>query len=204
MTGNLNWYDLYRPVYPSTLSAAQAGERKYGEVEIGGEIKKYRLGYTMDEYTPWMKRLTQGKNTITFGDYVTEYINRKDVRAAMNIPDSIQAWEQCAYNLDYRSQPEGSLWIYFLLQNKVRMLFYSGDTDGAVPTWGTRQWIETLGWKTTEEYRSWQISDQVSGYVQSYDGLDFVTIHGVGHMAPQWKRPDVTTMITNWIHQRPF
>jgi len=29
--------------------------------------------------------------------------------------------------------------------------------------------------------------------------MDFVTVHGVGHMAPQWAREPVTTMINNWI-----
>lgn len=33
-----------------------------------------------------------------------------------------------------------------------------------------------------------------------YDGLDFVTVHGAGHMAPQWKRKEVTGMITSWLH----
>jgi len=39
----------------------------------------------------------------------------------------------------------------------------------------------------------------VRGYVTQHEGLDFATVHGVGHMAPQWAREPVTTMITNWI-----
>ena len=42
--------------------------------------------------------------------------------------------------------------------------------------------------------------NQVSGFLARYDGLDFATVHGVGHMAPQWKRKDVTNFITAWIH----
>jgi hypothetical protein len=44
----------------------------------------------------------------------------------------------------------------------------------------------------------------VRGYVTQYEGLDFVTVHGVGHMAPQWAREPVTTMITNWIQNQPW
>jgi hypothetical protein len=40
----------------------------------------------------------------------------------------------------------------------------------------------------------------VQGYITKYDGLDFVTIKGVGHMAPQWNRKGTTGMISNWIH----
>lgn len=63
-------------------------------------------------------------------------------------------------------------------------MFFSGDTDGAVSTWGSRQWIEALNWDVVNDYRPWKTGDQIDGYVINYDGLDFYTIHGVGHMAP--------------------
>lgn len=80
------------------------------------------------------------------------------------------------------------------------MLFYSGDTDGALPTVGTKKWIETLGWKRTEDTRQWYLKDQVAGYLEQYDGLDFATVHGTGHMSPEWKPEQVTQMISAWIH----
>jgi serine carboxypeptidase-like clade 2 len=83
-------------------------------------------------------------------------------------------------------------------------MFFSGDTDGAVSTWGTRQWIEALNWDVKENYRPWKSADQVDGYVIRYDGLDFYTIHGVGHMAPQWKREPMTKMITAYVHHEPI
>jgi serine carboxypeptidase-like clade 2 len=64
------------------------------------------------------------------------------------------------------------------------MLFYSGDTDGAVTTYGSKQWIKDLNWAVKEPWRPWKTNEQVSGYVEKFDGLDFVTIKGVGHMAP--------------------
>ncbi len=72
------------------------------------------------------------------------------------------------------------------MKDKYKIMFYSGDTDGAVPTYGSRRWITGLGWaeKDDGQWRPWYTNGQVSGYVQNYDGLDFVTIHGVGHMAP--------------------
>lgn len=84
------------------------------------------------------------------------------------------------------------------------MLFFSGDTDGAVPTLGSRRWITGLGWEVKEEWRSWVTDAQVSGYIMRYDGLDFVTVHGVGHMAPQWKRKDVTKLVLSWVHNKPI
>jgi hypothetical protein len=48
---------------------------------------------------------------------------------------------------------EASIWIYPLLRNKYKIIHFSGDTDGAVPTLGTRLWIEQLDWKVEEAFR---------------------------------------------------
>jgi serine carboxypeptidase-like clade 1 len=72
-----------------------------------------------------------------------------------------------------------------------KILFFSGDTDGAVPTYGTRRWLKMLNLDVKDAWRTWVTDDQVSGYIISYDGLDFATVHGVGHMAPQWSRKPV-------------
>lgn len=80
------------------------------------------------------------------------------------------------------------------------MMHYSGDTDGILPTYGTKNWIESLGWDKIGKYTPWVTDDQVSGFVQKYEGLDFVTVRGVGHMAPLWKRKPVADLITKWVH----
>jgi len=71
-----------------------------------------------------------------------------------------------------------------LKDNGIKMMHYSGDTDGAVTTYGTKRWIKTLGWEVKSAWRPWKTDAQVSGFIEEYDGLDFVTVKGVGHMAP--------------------
>ena len=69
------------------------------------------------------------------------------------------------------------------------MLHYSGDIDGAVPTWGTQSWIADMAWDVDVDWHVYLYRDQVAGYIQSYvGGLTFATVHGAGHMAPQFKR----------------
>lgn len=69
------------------------------------------------------------------------------------------------------------------------MLKFSGDTNGAVPTYGTRQWIRELNWTVTEEWRPYFVIDekginQLAGYVETREGnFTFATIHGAGHLA---------------------
>lgn len=142
-----------------------------------------------------------------FSEFLTDYVNNATTRELMNIPADVQAWEECSDVIggNYTFQKEGSEWIYKVLKKAgVRMMHYSGDTDGAVPTYGTKRWIKGLNWPVIEEWRPWMNDDQVSGYTENYDGLRFTTIKGVGHMAPQWKRGPVQEMVTAWIHDRPF
>ena len=80
-------------------------------------------------------------------------MNSDEVRKAMNIPDFVQAWDLCTSNINYLSEPEASQWIYEELAGKIRMLHYSGDADGSVPTAGTQAWIASLGWETESEWK---------------------------------------------------
>jgi hypothetical protein len=52
LTGGLNWYDLYRPVYPG---GGLTAEERIGKTVIGGEEREYVRGFTHREYTPWLK-----------------------------------------------------------------------------------------------------------------------------------------------------
>ena len=45
---------------------------------------------------------------------------------------------------------------------------------------------------------------KVAGYKWVLDGMTFTTIRGVGHMAPQWARKDVTTMVLNFLKSGSF
>jgi len=86
------------------------------------------------------------------------------------------------------------------------MLHFSGDVDGAVPTTGTRNWIQSLDRKIVEPWRQWSIpySSVPAGSITEYDGLTFATVHGAGHMAPQFKPPQTYHLIFNWIKQTPI
>jgi carboxypeptidase C (cathepsin A) len=73
------------------------------------------------------------------------------------------------------------------MRHNYRLLKYSGDMDGVVPTRGTIQWINALGWATKKEWRQYKAdgANNPAGWVWNLDGLDFATVHGAGHMVPQ-------------------
>ena len=152
------------------------------------ESAEARKVFSSNDYTPWLKHPSMQSNELppcTFGNPIMEYLNREDVRAAMHVPAELKAWDLCTSDIHYAISPKGSQWIYEALAGKYRMLHYSGDVDGAVPTLGTQNWIATLNWETDEAWRSYSYGGQVAGYLESYVGnLTFATVHGAGHMAP--------------------
>ena len=89
MTGDLNWYDLYRPVYPGgPLSMLKSdSDERYGVSEVSGKL--YKRGYTFSEYTPWLKNHPAARSKAVFGSNVTDFLETKDVRAALNIPETV-------------------------------------------------------------------------------------------------------------------
>ena len=85
----LNWYDLYRPAEPMLTE-----EERWTSTTVGGVEKKYKRGYTMAEYTPWLKNLP-GSNQL-LGTYLTDYLNNESVRAALHIPSKMPVWSMCS------------------------------------------------------------------------------------------------------------
>lgn len=107
-------------------------------------------------------------------------------------------------DIDYTETKRASQWIYEELHKEdtgYRYLKYSGDTDGAVPTLGTERWINSLGWKVTEKYRPFYLNKmEIAGYIEQREGnFTFATVHGAGHMVPEFKRPESFYLIKNWI-----
>ena len=107
---------------------------------------------------------------------------------SLNVPPTVTKWDLCMEkgDLSYTKDRAGSIGIYTELRGKYKMLVYSGDTDGAVPTYGTKRWIDSLNWPVSSAYTQFFVDDQVGGYSEARDDGKFLfaTIHGAGHMAP--------------------
>lgn len=189
----------------------QPGEK--GEVMLNGKKQTYNKVATALDMTPWAFRNYNNLGEVPpciYGELVIEYLNKPDVRKAFHIPDYVQPWDLCqsgnTFNWNYQPLQIGSRWIYEGLKGQYRMLHFSGDVDGAVPTTGTRNWISSLNRKIVEPWRQWSIpySSVPAGSITEYDGLTFATVHGAGHMAPQFKPPQTYHLIFNWLKQTPI
>lgn len=152
---------------------------------------------------PWMRNRKNANMVLAETANLTAWLNQVDTKSALHVEDV--TWAECNNTMfdTWLIQPQASQWIYTILKTSgyIRMMHYSGDTDGIVPTYGTKKWIESLNWDKIGNYTKWTSNEQVSGFYHKFEGLDFVTIKGVGHMAPQWAPQPMQELITKWIHQ---
>ena len=182
-----------------------------GLTVVGGEPKTYNKFYTARDYTPWAfnnaegheENLEDGGPPCVWGGPVAAYFNNAKVREALHIPQKVQAWSLCKEGIDYTVGAEGSQQFWEKHKGTYRMLKFSGDIDGAVPTTGTMAWINSLGRDILEDWRPYYIDadkTELGGYVVAYDGLTLGTVHGAGHMCPQHKPPATYHLIFNWLN----
>lgn len=160
-------------------------------------------------YTSWISkvsgvRIPQCKNSKE-DQFWNDWFNKDDIKEALHVDKSIK-FEQCNGKVgdSYYMGTKGSFYLYpKLIAYGLKIWKFSGDTDLAVPTNGTRAWIKKLDLPIIDHYRSWFVkSDKIAGFVQKYDGLTFVTVLGTGHMVPQWKREEAYHMLDCFINNK--
>lgn len=175
----------------------------------------FKRFYQAADYTPFLKTPTSGfakrlqlVPDCVYAKPILDYLNNATVKAQLNIPPSAPAWDLCNGNFSktYTKSPLGSIDVYTNLRGKYKMLKFSGDTDMAVPTYGTKGWIDNLNWPIQKEWKQFFVDGQVGGYVETRDDgkFTFATIHGAGHMAPQWRRGPTYHVIFNFINNQPI
>ncbi len=116
---------------------------------------------TNADYTPFLRRHRHQQAAHQLGEVppcvyakpVQDYFHNDTVKTALHIPDNAPVWDYCQSPINYTSGVNASQDIYVALRGKYQILKYSGDADGSVPTWGTQQWINELGWDILEEWR---------------------------------------------------
>jgi carboxypeptidase C (cathepsin A) len=208
----LNIYDIYRPCPPKdlikspssyqdiTISSLRKIQRIQKERKHKKAIQYNQLEYLDDQDSEpsieiWPDGCMEDLN-------VEFFLNNKTVKSLLHIREDLN-WTQCNdyINANY-TMGNASLDIYqnILIKSDLRVWFYSGDTDGAVPFTGSIKWIQKLGLNITEEYRSWTTDGQTAGFVQTYGkNFKYVTVKGTGHMVPQWKRAEAFTMFNAFV-----
>ena len=112
-----------------------------------------------------------------------------------------------------------------------KTVVFNGDTDPCVSYEGTRTAIERVGFNVTNAYRPWFFNataatvetltekdvlfgpslttepagPQLGGHIVDYEhGLSFATVHGSGHMAPQFRPRSSLVLIKHIVQNTSF
>ncbi|PWA63995.1 serine carboxypeptidase-like 32 [Artemisia annua] len=127
-------------------------------------------------------------------DYVTRYYNRPDVQKALHVNDGHQLknWSLCNMDVlhgwNWEQSKDSVLPIYkILIDLKLRIWVYSGDTDGRVPVLSTTYCLNSLSLPITRAWTPWYYQKQVAGWLQEFEGLSYATFRGAGHDVPSFK-----------------
>ncbi|OMJ83479.1 hypothetical protein SteCoe_15582 [Stentor coeruleus] len=178
---DVNFYDIYREcIHPDYLAVSHKAR--------------------------WSSRILTGILDCVPDNALVMYMNSPKVRNALHINSTIGAWEECA-SLNYTSDYARGSFVYYpsLISSNININIYSGDTDSAVPTTGTRTWLNMLNIPTAVNWTEWYLNNQVAGFFIRYgNNLRFNTIRGAGHMCIQWKPAQGYQMFLNFIQGKDF
>lgn len=74
-----------------------------------------------------------------------------------------------------------------------------------VPFQSTQAWIKSLNYSIDDDWRPWNINDQVAGYTRSYSNkMTYATVKGSGHTAGSYKPEECFVMFKRWIIHDPL
>lgn len=169
---DIDIYNLYLGAESAGLCSAQENEiykqaMKFGLAEEMERRPFKKHSFTSD-YTPWFNPVAKAEarknnakvHSCLGGDPLSSYLNNALVKEALHISDSSPPWSDCLSNIDYTIFQKGTQWVYEELKGQIKMLHYSGDKDGSVPTSGTLEWINHL---KRAEVSPWKAYNEVGG-----------------------------------------
>ncbi|KAJ2500699.1 Cell death protease [Coemansia sp. RSA 1972] len=139
----------------------------------------------------------------------TEYLNRKDVQAAINVRKAPSVWTECNNAvhrmLSHDESPPSVILLPSILE-QVPVLFFVGTEDylcnevGTEWTVGNLTWAGDTGFSSLRKRSVWTINGHQVGVVESDRGLTYARIHNASHMVGV-DRPrellDLFTLFTN-------
>eukprot|EP01084_Bolivina_argentea_P216817 368246_1 len=142
------------------------------------------------------------------------YLNRRDVRVAINIPSNLNdlEWNICSNTLEYNdlSIYDNINWIYewiWKMDNNLYTMVYNGDADPGINFLVSQWFVDDFNQSIVKDYREWFVEynnnqGQVGGWTINYEKISFVTIRGAGHMVPQYRPPEALKMFQAFINNK--
>lgn len=220
LDSGLNPYNLY----DKCAQPSQAGQMKQvlGREHFERSILLSSFNVTEERPPGWYKGPTgsqrrsvkkfqisvRGDPPCTNDNVVINYLNRKDVKTALHIPQGLsREFTTCLDNIQYKMiypGREGGLapQINKLISSprKLTLLVYNGDVDMMCNFFGDEWFVDDLGRKVIADYAPWHVNDQVAGFVKHYEGITYMTVKGSGHMVPTDRPQEALHMFNIFLY----
>ena len=133
----------------------------------------------------------------------SKFLNDASIREKLGVDSSIKKWAQCNFDVYDAYEHSESFNFYNTVikeHSELRVWFFTGETDLAVPFLGSIRWMDKLNQGIEVPYTAWHIKNQVAGHYQKFDsGLVFLTVKGAGHMVPQDKKPESKILLDTFL-----
>ena len=220
MLVDTNGYDIYRTCYhppsaPSPSSAIAEGQAGAEQIKhrwpLAKMMEAYREGHSgrRDAVRQWLRESVPCINSVKG----TAYLNMPEVRAALHVEESPNTWAICG-GVNYTDDGVYTSMIAVhkqLQQYKPNVLVYNGDADpGCNYLWAEAS-VAKFGLDVEAPWKPWvygadsNVGEQLGGYLTTYFGnVLFATVHGAGHMSPQWRPEAVFTLVSKFLHGAPI
>ena len=166
--------------------------RRLGEGEPPHDERASALGDLMSA-----RRLGGLNDYACPGIAMTEWLNRSDVRKALNIqPNNRFNSADNGVGMNYTLTEPNLLPFYehARANTDLRVLVYNGDTDPGINSMVTQdkyfRYFDSLNVNESEAWRPWTLDgkQRMGGFVVTYPGdFSYLTIRGSGHMVPEYK-----------------
>lgn len=224
VVGDVDWYGLDFPVCNSnpssdqTLSAQARQFLKHAHPRLHERLEKRwarQLEIATNQPSEGKKAKEEGYDAC-ITDYMTRFLNKKDVKEAIHARTDI-TWAECSasilYSFDSQMDYMEPVWNDLLTNHDLRVMIFSGDDDSICAPLGTQSWIWKLGYEVSDAWSAWDYEDpqygpgQVGGYHVKFNvtnssksTLSFVTVHHAGHEVPMYQPMRGFRIFSNFLN----
>lgn len=218
LDSGLNPYNLYDRCagVSSNLGEANVGMKQQfiGREHFDKSLIMHAFNVSKLTYSRFGKTLSTKKFQLIRGDppctddgITIRYLNRDDVKSALNIPQGLKPFTTCfdeiEYTMIYPASRDGlAPQIRSLLESErnLTLLVYNGDVDMMCNFFGDEWFVDDLKRKVISDYRPWHVNSQVAGFVKHFDGITYMTVKGSGHMVPTDKPVEALQMFNVFLY----
>ncbi|GMT33532.1 hypothetical protein PFISCL1PPCAC_24829 [Pristionchus fissidentatus] len=225
-------YNTYQDCYERNPLPAPGDQDATSSIEFMRRSKRDAIGRPL-KYSPFIdgaKRLnyqsTDNNGGLQCVNPKEVYLNRPEVRQALNIPDTFtRKWQVCSDTMEdlYYDQQYNDTTPFFesifasanAMRKPLRVMLYHGDADMACQFLEGQWFLESLAKKaeltTKAEFAPWMYEQIEYSYLKNPGGylksfaykdivtIDLITIKGAGHMIPVDRPGPMLQAINNFV-----